>query len=64
MFLGVLQMKRLKDIPEEERIKTNFPVRLPKDLHSRLKAKCALNNVSMSDYIIYLIEKDLNSDSK
>lgn len=43
-------MKRLKDIPEEERIKTNFPVRLPKDLHSRLKAKCALNNVSMSDY--------------
>lgn len=57
-------MKRLKDIPEEERIKTNFPVRLPKDLHSRFKAKCALNNVSMSDYIIYLIEKDLNSDSK
>lgn len=53
--------KKLKDIPKEKMIKTNFPVRLPQDLHTKLKAKCALNKISMSDYVIQLIDKDLNS---
>lgn len=52
-------MIRLKDIPEEDRIKTNFPVRLPKELHALFKAQCATESISMSDKVIELISNYL-----
>jgi predicted HicB family RNase H-like nuclease len=55
-------MIRLNDIPEEDRMKTNFPVRLPKELHALFKAACATEGISMTNKVIELISEYIGYD--
>ncbi len=36
-------------------------IKIPKDLYTKLKVKCAYNNVSMQDYITKLVDDDLEN---
>ena len=37
---------------------------VPEDLHSRFKAKCALENVSMTDKVVELIQAYVEREGK
>lgn len=47
---------------------SSLVVRIDKELHKQLKASCAVNDISIKDYITKLIEKDMqkhnNQDKK
>ena len=34
-------------------------VKINKELHKQIKATCAMNDISIRDYIVQLVEKDL-----
>lgn len=51
-----------------ERVVINIPektitVRIPEDLHRAIKIKIAQKGVSLKDYLVDLVEKDLKSNS-
>ena len=44
---------------------SSLVVRIDKDLHRKIKAACAIDGTSIKDYIIKLLEKDMQErDSK
>ena len=38
---------------------TTLVVRIDKDLHKKMKAACAVNDISIKDYVVGLIKKDM-----
>lgn len=43
---------------------SSLVVKIDKELHKQVKAMCAINDISIRDYIIKLIEKDIKEQSK
>lgn len=45
---------------------TTLVVRIDKDLHRKMKATCVSNDISIKDYVVGLIKKDMeqNQDEK
>lgn len=38
---------------------SSLVVKINKELHKQIKATCAMNDISIRDYIVQLVEKDL-----
>lgn len=43
---------------------SSLVVRIDKELHKQMKATCAINDVSIRDYITNLIKKDMQERNK
>lgn len=43
---------------------SSLVVRIDKELHKQIKATCAVDDISIRDYIIRLIEKDMQERNK
>lgn len=44
--------------------RSSLVVKIDKELHKQIKAACAVNDISIRDYIIGLIEKDMQKRNK
>jgi predicted HicB family RNase H-like nuclease len=47
---------------EDER--SSLVVRIDRELHRKIKATCAVDGISIRDYIVKLVEKDLEQRNK
>ena len=43
---------------------SSLVVRIDKELHKQIKATCAVDGISIRDYIIRLVEKDMQERNK
>lgn len=43
---------------------SSLVVRIDKELHKQMKATCAVNDISIKDYITKLIENDMQKQNK
>lgn len=43
---------------------SSLVVRINKELHKQIKATCAVDGISIRDYIIRLVEKDMQERNK
>lgn len=44
--------------------RSSLVVKIDKELHKQIKATCAVNDISIRDYIIGLVEKDMQERNK
>ena len=44
--------------------RSSLVVQIDKELHKQIKATCAVNDISIRDYIIKLVEKDMQEQNK
>ena len=38
---------------------SSLVIKIDKELHKQIKATCAINEISIKDYIVMLVEKDM-----
>ncbi len=44
--------------------RSSLVVKIDKELHKQIKATCAVDDISIRDYIIRLVEKDMQERNK
>lgn len=44
--------------------RSSLVIKIDKELHKQIKATCALNDISIRDYIVELVEKDMQKRNK
>ncbi len=42
----------------------NINIEIPDELHKKIKVYCAMNNITIKDFVISSLTKNLKSDSK